>query len=93
MYLIPMEMPAHISKVVEPSGTRLAFGLWCGMLELVQGPAMVESRFPTAFPLKHQRKDLQLALRLAEEHCQTLPTAAAATDLFVKASSSLGSLV
>ena len=24
-----------------------------------QGPAMVEGRYPTAFPLKHQQKDMR----------------------------------
>jgi len=33
----------------------------------LKGSAMVERDFPTAFPLKHQEKDLRLALELAEE--------------------------
>ena len=31
-----------------------------------QGPAMIKGEYPTAFPLKHQHKDLRLALELAD---------------------------
>ncbi|KAF6164619.1 hypothetical protein GIB67_032847 [Kingdonia uniflora] len=33
---------------------------------LLKGPSMVQSKYPTAFSLKHQQKDLRLALGLAE---------------------------
>lgn len=45
---------------------------------------MVEHKYPTAFPLKHQQKDLRLALELAQQHDQDLPTAAAANGLYEK---------
>lgn len=45
---------------------------------------MIEHKYPTAFPLKHQQKDLRLALELAHEHGQELPTAAAANGLYEK---------
>ena len=45
---------------------------------------MIEHKYPTAFPLKHQQKDLRLALELAHEHGQELPTAAAANSLYEK---------
>lgn len=45
---------------------------------------MSEQRFPTAFPLKHQRKDLELALNFAQAHSQEVPVAAATTQLFKK---------
>ncbi|KAF6174797.1 hypothetical protein GIB67_031352 [Kingdonia uniflora] len=32
----------------------------------LKGPSMVQSKYPTAFPLKHQQKELRLALGLAE---------------------------
>lgn len=40
----------------------------CPMFAL-KGPAMAEDppRYPTAFPLKHQNKDLRLAMALADE--------------------------
>ena len=50
----------------------------------LQGPSMAKQQYPTAFPLKHQQKDLRLALELAEEHRQTLPLTAAANDLYVQ---------
>jgi 3-hydroxyisobutyrate dehydrogenase-like beta-hydroxyacid dehydrogenase len=43
---------------------------------------MMEGRYPTAFPLKHQQKDLRLALEAAGEGSLTLPVAAAANDLY-----------
>ena len=43
---------------------------------------MQEHKYPTAFPLKHQQKDMRLALELAHQHGQQLPTAAAANGLY-----------
>ena len=43
---------------------------------------MQEHKYPTAFPLKHQQKDMRLALELAHQHGQHLPTAAAANGLY-----------
>jgi len=48
----------------------------------MKGPNMVARRYPTAFPLKHQQKDLRLALQLAEQVGQTTPVAAAANELY-----------
>lgn len=45
---------------------------------------MIEHKYPTAFPLKHQQKDMRLALELAHQHGQELPTAAAANSLYEK---------
>lgn len=52
----------------------------------MQGPSMKDHKYPAAFPLKHQRKDLELALKYAGSRDQSLPVAAATTDLFKKAS-------
>jgi glyoxylate/succinic semialdehyde reductase len=38
----------------------------CPMFAL-KGPGMVKRSYPTAFPLKHQQKDLRLSLELAQE--------------------------
>lgn len=46
---------------------------------------MQRGQFPPAFPLKHQQKDLRLALELAEELDQPLPVAAAANSSYLKA--------
>ncbi|KAL6005954.1 Glyoxylate/succinic semialdehyde reductase 2, chloroplastic [Asimina triloba] len=47
-----------------------------------KGPSMVQSSYPTAFPLKHQQKDLRLALALAETVSQPIPIAAAANEMY-----------
>ncbi|XP_052176243.1 glyoxylate/succinic semialdehyde reductase 2, chloroplastic [Diospyros lotus] len=52
-----------------------------------KGPSMVRSSYPTAFPLKHQQKDLRLALGLAESVSQSTPIAAAANELYKVAKS------
>lgn len=46
---------------------------------------MVAERFDPAFPLKHQQKDLRLALELGSDAGQYLPVAAAANDLYLTA--------
>ncbi|XP_031474114.1 glyoxylate/succinic semialdehyde reductase 2, chloroplastic [Nymphaea colorata] len=48
----------------------------------LKGPAMVQAKYPTAFPLKHQQKDLRLALGMAEAVSQPSPIAAAANELY-----------
>ncbi|XP_072079949.1 glyoxylate/succinic semialdehyde reductase 2, chloroplastic isoform X1 [Arachis hypogaea] len=52
-----------------------------------KGPSMIQSLYPTAFPLKHQQKDLRLALGLAESVSQSTPIAAAANELYKVAKS------
>ena len=47
---------------------------------------MVEQKFPTAFPLKHQQKDMRLALELGKQHGLTMPVAEASNDMYIKAS-------
>ncbi|XP_009792478.1 glyoxylate/succinic semialdehyde reductase 2, chloroplastic-like [Nicotiana tabacum] len=53
----------------------------------MKGPSMVKSLYPTAFPLKHQQKDLRLALGLAESVSQPTPIAAATNELYKVAKS------
>ncbi|XP_076881152.1 glyoxylate/succinic semialdehyde reductase 2, chloroplastic-like isoform X1 [Bidens hawaiensis] len=53
----------------------------------LKGPSMVQSKYPTAFPLKHQQKDMRLALGLAESVSQSTPIAAAANELYKVAKS------
>lgn len=48
----------------------------------MKGPSMVKSTYPTAFPLKHQQKDMRLALGLADNVSQPMPVAAAANELY-----------
>lgn len=51
----------------------------------LKGPAMVEGRYPTAFPLKHQQKDMRLALELGAEKGRGCGVALAANEAFVAA--------
>ncbi|KAJ4916051.1 hypothetical protein Rs2_01601 [Raphanus sativus] len=53
----------------------------------LKGPSMIKSVYPTAFPLKHQQKDMRLALGLAESVSQSTPIAAAANELYKVAKS------
>lgn len=50
-----------------------------------KGPAMVDGRFPTQFPLKHQHKDVRLACDLAKEVGAQVPVAEAALEHFTAA--------
>ncbi|CAG9464944.1 unnamed protein product [Pedinophyceae sp. YPF-701] len=63
----------------------LGLGAMACPLFALKGPAMAKGQFPTAFPLKHQQKDLRLALLLADEVSQQMPVTAAANQLYVKA--------
>ncbi|CAM6087882.1 unnamed protein product [Calypogeia fissa] len=54
-----------------------------GMFKL-KGPSMIKGEFSPAFPLKHQQKDMRLALALGDELAQTMPVAAAANELYKK---------
>ena len=47
---------------------------------------MLKGQYPTAFPLKHQQKDLRLALQAAGEGSLELPVAAAANSLYLTVS-------
>jgi hypothetical protein len=47
---------------------------------------MVEGKYATAFPLKHQQKDMRLALERAGQDSLQLPVAAAANQLYEEVS-------
>lgn len=51
----------------------------CPMYSL-KGPGMLEGKYATAFPLKHQQKDVRLALGLGDQLGQPMPVAAAANE-------------
>ena len=46
---------------------------------------MAGGSYAPAFPLKHQQKDLRLALALGDAAAQKLPVAAAANELYKEA--------
>lgn len=56
----------------------------------LKGPQMLAGKFDPAFPLKHQQKDVRLAINLGDQCDQPLPLAAAANEVF-KASKAAGS--
>ena len=43
---------------------------------------MIKGEYPPAFPLKHQQKDMRLALALGDELAQEMPVAAAANEMY-----------
>jgi 3-hydroxyisobutyrate dehydrogenase-like beta-hydroxyacid dehydrogenase len=47
-----------------------------------KGKALLSENFATNFPLKHQQKDLRLALQLSEEVHQQIPVISAANELY-----------
>lgn len=51
----------------------------------MKGPAMLQENYAPAFPLKHQQKDMRLALALGDENAVSMPVAAAANEAFKKA--------
>jgi glyoxylate/succinic semialdehyde reductase len=55
----------------------------------MKGPGMIASdkdtKFAPAFPLKHQQKDMRLAVQLADELGRELPVAATANEMYKRA--------
>lgn len=52
-----------------------------------KGPTMLQSNYALAFPLKHQQKDMRLALALGDENAVSMPIAAAANEVILFSSS------
>ncbi|KAJ1429537.1 hypothetical protein SESBI_08309 [Sesbania bispinosa] len=50
----------------------------------LKGPTMLKNIYSPAFPLKHQQKDMRLALALGDENAVPMPVAAAANEAFKK---------
>ncbi|KAK4358847.1 hypothetical protein RND71_021076 [Anisodus tanguticus] len=46
----------------------------------MKGSAMIKNSYPPAFLLKHQQKDMRLALELGDENAVPMPVAAAANE-------------
>ena len=55
----------------------------------MKGPGMIASdkntKFAPAFPMKHQQKDMRLAVQLADELGRELPVASAANEMYKRA--------
>mmetsp|Transcript_22238 Transcript_22238/g.37162 ORF Transcript_22238/g.37162 Transcript_22238/m.37162 type:complete len:290 (+) Transcript_22238:108-977(+) len=63
----------------------LSLGAIANPMFALKGPAVMSREFPPAFPLKHQQKDMRLALALGDELNQTLPIAAASNERYTQA--------
>lgn len=63
----------------------IALGAISSPMYALKGPQMAKGNYPTAFPLKHQQKDLRLAIAEANAAAQPLAVIAAANDLYVRA--------
>lgn len=48
----------------------------------LKGPLMLDGNYATNFPLKHEQKDMRLAVEMGDLHGQPLPVAAAANEAF-----------
>jgi len=62
----------------------LGLGAIAAPMFAMKGPSMLAGSFSPAFPLKHQQKDLRLALALGEEVSQPMPVAAAANATYLE---------
>merc|ERR1719221_97859 len=56
----------------------------------LKGPKMLAGDYASNFPLKHQQKDVRLAIALGEEVGQPLPLAAATNECFKRANTERG---
>ncbi|XP_057517492.1 glyoxylate/succinic semialdehyde reductase 1-like [Amaranthus tricolor] len=65
----------------------LDLGAMANPMFKLKGPSMLQSKYTPAFPLKHQQKDMRLALALGDENAVSMPVAAAANEAFKKARS------
>jgi glyoxylate/succinic semialdehyde reductase len=65
----------------------LGLGAMQNPMFAMKGPLLASGAgtYPPAFPLKHQQKDLRLALALAEQSAQPLQVTAAANEVFKRA--------
>lgn len=63
----------------------IALGAINAPMFALKGPSMARGAYPAAFPLKHQQKDLRLALALADALEQPMPVTAAANDAYIRA--------
>lgn len=63
----------------------LGLGAMANPMFAMKGPNLITREYPPAFPLKHQQKDLRLALALGDALDQPLPVAAAANEQYKKA--------
>ncbi|KAG1673964.1 hypothetical protein FOA52_015720 [Chlamydomonas sp. UWO 241] len=63
----------------------IALGAIAAPMFAMKGPLMMHGNYAPAFPLKHQQKDMRLALELGESLSQPLPVAAASNGAYMSA--------
>lgn len=63
----------------------LANGAMANPMFGLKGPCMQKRAYPTNFPLKHQQKDMRLAIALGDDKKVSLPLAAAANESYKRA--------
>jgi len=63
----------------------LSLGALSSPLVTSKGSAILESNFPSQFPLRHQQKDLRLAMNLSEEVAQPMSVVGSSNELFKRA--------
>ena len=69
------------TRAPPPLAPARSLGAIAAPMFALKGPTMVEGAYAPAFPLKHQLKDLRLALKLGDELGRGLPTAEAYATL------------
>ena len=88
-----MALFAENMKLVENAGLSktdmlevMSLGAMNNPMFTLKGPSMAAGGpYPPAFPLKHQQKDMRLALELSDELGGSLPVVKAANEVFVEA--------
>ncbi|KAH9745550.1 glyoxylate/succinic semialdehyde reductase 1 [Citrus sinensis] len=81
------KQPAETGQLVILSAGEKDLGGIANPMFKGKGPPMLQSNYALAFPLKHQQKDMRLALALGDENAVSMPIAAAANEAFKKARS------
>ncbi|RWW30755.1 hypothetical protein GW17_00004657 [Ensete ventricosum] len=79
--------PAEDGQLVILAAGEKDLGAIANPMFKLKGPAMIKGSYPPAFPLKHQQKDMRLALALGDENAVSMPIAAASNEAFKKARS------
>lgn len=92
-----MESFAEGMKLAEASGLSgedllavLNNGAMANPMFALKGPSMLKDAYPTAFPLKHQLKDMRFAVELAKEKGVQVPTAESARGMYEAALDQFG---
>lgn len=80
-----MQGPAPLQHL-DSKGDARKPQLMSGPAVWLQGPAMVDGKYPPAFPLRHQKKDMGLAEELGKATSQPLKVANAAHELYAQVS-------